>query len=281
MKARATFQRFGWGGQGRPRRHPLIAGVLILALVAQFGCASSGTDKRSALILLQPPPGETALKVAVTSGRFTPTFGIIKSDTHSVKEQLLFVALSPLIVVLMVPLFLLVLYEESAVERAERAEVVAKIEKREATIHEMVAAQRIQDDLLARVIVIGGKITPHAFMELTDRGPSTPGDHPDYHPLLQEVIYAVLEVVVESVALDGISDFGWDFRLIMSVNTRLVRTVDNAEIYVRTRTYYGKSWRTMEEWVGDPEGLRDELNQAYADIAEKTVEEIFLRPESN
>ncbi|WP_337287446.1 hypothetical protein [Candidatus Methylomirabilis sp.] len=43
MKARDTFQRFGWGSQGRSRRHPLIAGILVLVLVAQVGCASSGT----------------------------------------------------------------------------------------------------------------------------------------------------------------------------------------------------------------------------------------------
>lgn len=271
--------------QGKPTRHRLTAGVLILVLVAQFGCASSGSVKRSALDLLTPPPGEAVHKVAVTSGRFSPTFNIIDSNLPlSFKGHLLIAALAPFLFIPMIVLgpFIVAIGdaayrdEESAIERGKR------IAERKATVREMVAAQKIQDDLRDRVVAIGLAKTPHTFTGLVDQGPSAPGEQPDYRALSQEGVQAVLEVVVESVTLDGIGDIPYpEFRLVMTVNTRLVRTVDNAEISAKTRTYYGKRWQTMEAWVGDPEGFRDELNRVYVEIAERTVEEIFPRTESN
>lgn len=80
MKARDTFQRFGWRSQGRLRRHPLIAGILVLALVVQFGCATNGVDKRSASFLHFPVPRVAFYelgKAAIVSGRFAPTFAIV------------------------------------------------------------------------------------------------------------------------------------------------------------------------------------------------------------
>jgi hypothetical protein len=277
--------------RGKQRRHQLTAGILILALVAQFGCASSGSVKRSALDLLPPPPGEAVHRVAVTSGRFAPTFDIIGSRNAppSFKLQLLLVAIGPLVILFLLPALLLddiskaIESKESVNERAITwAKRVATLNERETTAREMVAAQKIQDDLRDRMVAIGLAKTPHAFTGLADQGPSTPGEQPDYSSLSQEGIQSVLEVVVESVTLDGIDDIpDREFRLVMTINTRLIRTVDNAEIYANTRTYYGKSWQTMEEWVGDPEGFRDELNRVYAEITERTVEEIFPRTESN
>lgn len=269
---------------GKPMRHRLTAGVLVLVLIVQFGCASGGSVKRSALDLLPPPPGEAVHKLAVTSGRFSPTFNIIDSNLPwSLKGQLLFVALSPWLLIpglVLGPSIVAIgdaLHDkESDIERGKR------IAERKATVREMVAAQRIQDGLRDRMVAIGLAQTPHTFTGVADRGPSAPGEQPDYRSLSQEGIQTVLEVVVESVTLDGINDIpDLEFRLVMTINTRLVRTVDNGEIYANIRTYHGKSWQTMAEWVGDPEGFRDELNRVYADIAERTVEEIFPRTESN
>lgn len=276
--------------RAKPMRRPLTAGILILALVAQSGCASSGTDKRSALDLLPPPPGEAVLKVAVTSGRFAPEFDIIDSNLPSSLKWQLFTALSIFVVG---PIFLISMvtgifpaaieimdaYEVGKESANERAKQVAE---RKAALREVVAGQSIQDDLRDRVIAIGRTRTLHTFTVLAGRGPSAPGEQPDYRPLSQEAIQAVLEIVVESVTLDGMDDIpDRVFRLMMIVNRRLVRTLDNGEISANTRTYYGKSWRSMEEWVGDLDGFGDELNRVYAEIAERTVEEVFLRTESN
>lgn len=270
--------------------HRLTAGILALVLLAQFGCASSGSVKRSALDLLPPPPGEAVHKVAVTSGRFAPTCDIIDSNLPSSLKWQLFTALGIFVVgpivfvsmatgILPAAIEIMDAYEVGKESANERAKQVAE---QKAALREMVAGQSIQDDLRDRVIAIGRTRTLHTFTVLAGRGPSAPGEQPDYRPLSQEGIQAVLEIVVESVTLDGMDDIpDRVFRLMMIVNRRLVRTLDNGEISANTRTYYGKSWQTLEEWVGDPEGFRNELNRVYAEIAERTVEEIFPRTESN
>jgi hypothetical protein len=160
-----------------------------------------------------------------------------------------------------------------------KAEPAVKLEERETIARKMVASQRIQDDLRDRVVAIGRAQTPHTLTVLADRGPSAAGEQPDYRPLSQEGIQAVLEVVVESVTLKShIGDLG----LVMTVKTRIVRTVDNAEIYANSLTYTdnGPTQTLLAGWVGQ-KGFQNELNRAYTDIAERTVEEVFLRTESN
>ena len=294
MKQRDVCRSLGWGSWGKQRRHPLTAGILVLVLIAQSGCASSGTDKRSAATLLFPLPREAFQRlgtVAVTSGRFAPTFDIVNGPTKGAVwgtskgalegffAPLQIVAFAPPAIML-VPFFMPVGLVAGAIEGA-KAEPAVKVEEREATIREIVAGERIQDDLLDRVVAIGRAKTPHTLTVLADRGLSAAGEQPDYSPLSQDGIQTVLEVVVESVILQGRFDLFPDtnpkLRLVVTVNRRLVRTVDNLEIDAKRSTYYGKSGKTLAEWVGDPEGFRNELNQAYADVAEMTVKELLLR----
>jgi len=270
-------------------RHSLTATILVLALVAQFGCASS----RSGPAVLPPPPGEAVRsglgKVAVTSGRFAPKLDIVGGPAKGAGEGAgrgaglgavgaLAVGASgggffAILGIMVAPVAAVV----GAIAGASMAEPAGKVEEREATAREIAAAQMIQDDLRDRVVAIGRAQTPHTLTVLADRGPSAAVERPDYRPLSQEGIQTVLEVGVESVMLEGsgrtIDPPLW---LVMTVNTRLVRTVDNAEIYANSLTYTGEKGRTLAEWVGGPEGFRDELNRAYAILAEKTVEEVFL-----
>lgn len=295
MKQRDVFWDLLGGAQQRllrrgKRHHPLTAGILVLVLVAQFGCASSGSDKKSALAPLSPPPGEAALKVAVTSGRFAPEFdivgapwkggvrGALKGGLEGFFAPLMFAAycLFPCIAVIapLMPVGLVA----GAIEGA-KAEPAVKLEERETIARKMIASQRIQDEFRDRVVAIGRGRTPHTLMVLADRGPTAVDERPDYRSLSQEGIQAVLEVVVESVTLKShIGDLG----LVMTVKTRTVRTVDNAEIYVDSLTYTdnGQTQTLLAGWVGQ-KGFQNELNRAYTDIAERIVEEIFLRTESN
>ncbi len=89
MRQLSKFRGLGRGSRGKRRRRPLTAGILILVLVAQFGCASSGTDKRSASTLLLPLPPEAFQglgTVAVTSGRFAPTFDIVDDPSRNTPQ---------------------------------------------------------------------------------------------------------------------------------------------------------------------------------------------------
>lgn len=277
-------------------RHSLTATILVLALVAQCGCASGRSGGISAPVGLPPPPGEAVRsglgKIAVTSGRFAPTFDIVGGPAKGAGEGagagagqgaklgLGVVAGGAFVLgpfaILLIPL-IAVGAGVGAIAGASSAEPAGKVEERGATAREIAAAQRIQDDLRDRMVAIGRAQTPHTLTVLADRGPSAAGERPDYRPLSQEGIQTVLEVGVESVILAGLwTTTDPPLWLVMTVNTRLVRTVDNADIYANSLTYTGEKGRTLAEWVGGPEGFRDELHRAYAILAEKTVEEVFL-----
>ena len=274
-------------------RHSLTATILILALVAQLGCTSGRSGKMFASAVLPPPPGEAVRsglgKIAVTSGRFAPKLDIVGGPAKGAGEGAgrgaglgavgaLAVGASgggygAILGIMVAPVAAVV----GAIAGASMAEPAGKVEEREATAREIAAAQRIQDDLRDRVVTIGRAQTPHTLSVLADRGPSAAGERPDYRPLSQEGIQTVLEVGVASVTLEGLGrTIDPPLWLVMTVNTRLVRTVDNADIYANSLTYTGEKGRTLAEWVGGPEGFRDELHRAYAILAEKTVEEVFL-----
>jgi len=306
MKARDVFRTLEWCSRGRSIPHPLIAGILIMALVTQFGCASGRASSKFVKMsthdlfpnapeeVVPPSPEETVRvgpgKVAVTSGRFDPKFDIVGGPTKGAGwgaakgavegffAPLQIVAAAPqaiLIAPFLMPIGLVVGLVEGA-----QAESAIKVEEREVALREIVAAQRIQDDLRDRVAAVGRVKTTYTLTVLPDRGPSALGERPDYRPLRKEGIRTVLEVAVESVTLQGGGSFdnaNPSLVLRMTVNGRWVRTVDNAELYGNTLTYYSKSKRTLAEWAGDPEGFRNELHQATAEIAEKIVKEGLLR----
>ncbi len=271
MKQLDVFRRLGWGSWGKPMRRPLTASILILATVAQFGCAS--------LPVLTPPPGEAVLKVAVTSGRFAPRFDIVMGPAKGASGGafkgavmgLVGMALAPVTV----PLGLII--------GATNAEPSAQIEEREAAAREIVTAQRIQENIRDRVVEVGRAKTPHTFIALADRGPSTIGELPDYRSLSQEGIQAVLEVVAERVKLHGNMRLDPALQMVMFVNWRLVRTADNAEVYSASLPYIDFQNRggwTLARWVNDPEIFRSGLDRAYTGIAEMIVKLAFVQPES-
>jgi len=231
--------------------------------------------------------------VAVTSGRFAPRLGIVGGPAKGAGEGVgrgaalgtgytiaygsqagATVPDGAIAGLILAPVGAVV----GAIVGAIVAEPAVKIEERENAARVIVAAQRIQDDLRDRVAAAGRDLTSHTLRVLADRGPSAAVERPDYRSLLQEGIQTVLEVGVESLTLESSAWGNIDppLWLVMTVKTRLVHTIDNAELYSNSLTYTGENGRTLTEWVGGPGGFRDELHQAYAVLAEKIVEEVFL-----
>lgn len=281
----------GIGGRRR-----VTAALLLLVLVAAFGCAGSGTggnfarmsthdlfpDAREEAVL---PLSEEAIrlrsgKVAVTSGRFDPTFDIVDGPAKGALRGAGRGLVSGFLVTLasfgiFAPEILL-----GPIRGAMTAEPAVTVEKRETAIRELVTAQKIRDDVRDGVVTVGRVKTTYILTVLTDQGPSAPDERPDYRSLRQEGIQTVLEVVVESVALEGGGNFDHanpSLALRMVVNVRWVRTNDNVELYRNKFSYYSKSKRTLAEWLSDPEGLRNELSHASAEIAQKIVKEGLFR----
>ncbi|MBZ0158569.1 MAG: hypothetical protein K8G79_00210 [bacterium] len=306
---RDVFRTLEWCSRGRSRRHSLIAGILVLVLVAQVGCAGSGTgnfvrmsthelfpDARKETVSPSQEGGIHSVsgKVAVASGRFDPKFDIMggpaKGGTRGALKGAVEGFFAPLQLaqaglagILIAPFLMPVGLVVGAVEGGS-AEPAVTVEVRAGALHEMVKTQKMQEDLRSRVVHLGSLKTAYTLMVLTDRGPNAPGDRPDYRPLRQEGAQTVIEVAVESVTLHGGGVFNHaNPALVVGVIGigRWVRINDNVELYGNRFTYYSKSNRTLAEWAGDPEGFRNELNQATAEIAEKIVQNIFPRKGSN
>lgn len=286
MRQLSEFRGLGWSSGGKRRRHPLTATILLLVLAVQVGCASSGSREGSALAQLPPLPKDVALHVVVVSGRFAPEFeivdgskkggvrGAVKGAAEGVSESVKLLGL-----VLSVPggIFLapipIVLIPVGLVGGAiEGASPTRAVKAEERDLAQMVADPKIQDDLRDRVVAVSLTRTPHTFIGLADKGPAVAGERPDYRPLLREGIQAVLELVIEKVTLKIDDPNLW---MVMTVRTRLVRTVDNADIYTDSLTY------TNTMWVIGLAVFQKERDLAYTEIAEKTIQEMFLRPESN
>lgn len=271
MSEISKFVSQGWDRLGTRVCHRLTAGILILLLVAQVGCA--GHSVRSL------PPGEGAQKLAVTSGAFTPTFDIVMGPAKGALGGAFKGAVWGLFGMTFVP----VTVPLGMIIGATNAEPSAKIEELEAVAREIVAAQRIQEKLRDRVVAIGSAQTPYTFIALADRGPSIISERPDYRSLSQEGIEMVLEVVAERVKLHGNMRLDPALQMVMFVNWRLVRTADNTEIHAASLPYLDFQNRgrwTLGRWVNDSEIFPNELDRAYTGIAEGIVKAMFLQQES-
>lgn len=286
--------------------HPVTTIILVLVLVAQSGYAGTGSDKMSA-----PTPRPSVAreasrglgKVAVTSGRFVPrlfidgleaeaeTTGIERrtlsegtvtfenDDLHVAVEMLVW---SPILFLMLpaLPVFAVLFWIDKPTEATEAE--VQEVNERLLTARKVMEVQGIQTqgDFRDRVVAIGRSRTPHTLTVLADRGPTAVDERPDYRSLSQEGIQTVLEVVIEETCLFSDVNGKPLLFLCMTVNTRMVRTVDNAEIYAKSRAHLSDV-RTLTEWIDGPEGFRNELDRIYLEIAEKIVNDVFLRTGSN
>jgi hypothetical protein len=157
------------------------------------------------------------------------------------------------------------------------ADSAAKVEERIAAVGRSLAAQKIQDDLLARVAALGRQQTSGRFTMLDGPGPRLAGNVAEYRSPVWEDVRTVLEITVTEISLRGrTTELDPNLSLAMTVNTRLVRRDDDAEIYRHSLRYSGGKGWTLAEWLDDVALLRAELDRASAMVAEKIVEEVFL-----
>lgn len=282
-----------------PTYHSLTATVLVVVLVAQSAYAGSGTAKIETSLLPLSSAREVSQglgKVAITSGRFTPRLLIDGIDADAeLPRQLLSDSLFPnsnndlkvvgeIIVWLPVlflllpglPFWILVAWLDKPTETTEAE--VREVNERRLAARKVITAQGIatQDDFRDRVVTIGRTRTPYALTVLPDRGPSTTVERPDYRPLAREGFQMVLEVTIHELCLFSDVNGKPLLFLCMTVNTRLVRAADNAEIYAKSRAHLS-DMRTLTEWVEGPVGFRNELDRSYAEIAEKIADDVFSR----
>ena len=118
--------------------------------------------------------------------------------------------------------------------------------------------------------------TGRPVVALADQGPAATDEEASYGHLSDQGINTVLEVSVRVVGLVGGHGSDPLLALVLNVRGRLVRTSDDAELYLHTVSYLSAP-RKFTEW-GEDEGrpVREELDRAYRYIAATIVEEAFL-----
>jgi hypothetical protein len=147
--------------------------------------------------------------------------------------------------------------------------------EQEAGARGVLAQPTIHDPLRDRVLEIARARTQQA-LSLAERRPATPDERPVYEGLIQDGIQTVLEVAVETLALEG-SGVDSPLGLTIRARARLILAADGAEIYAHTFGYFGREQRRLHEWAAsDATLLQQELERAYEKVADKIVTDVFL-----
>lgn len=272
-------------------RHLMITGLSIVFLLGQVGCATGP-------YLLPPPPSELVRgrlgTIGVVSAQFTPraelpppakgggagagrgmATGAGKGAALVGKLASGCVGEGCAIVLLMIPAAIIggVVGGVAGAASAVPAEAVADAET---ALKSALADLTIQETLRGHILRIAKARTPHAFVLVTEHGPSAPNGNVSYRSLASQGIDTVLETGVLTLDLVGEWDVNPPLALVMAVRTRLIRVTDDAELYAHTLEYLS-GFRTFTDWAADnAQPFRNELSLAYQSLSEKIVEELFL-----
>ena len=159
---------------------------------------------------------------------------------------------------------------------AVTAEDAAKVQEAETALKSVLAVEKVQEAMRERLLRVARELTRYRFAEPGRPSSPSPDEAAGYRSLASEGIDTILEISVAVVGLAGAPGINPPLAVVMMVRTRLVRVRDDAPIYEAVVQYRAGA-RTFTEWgVNNGQPFRDGLDQAYQQLAEKIVEELFL-----
>jgi hypothetical protein len=159
-----------------------------------------------------------------------------------------------------------------AVAGALMARPAAEVEAEEKQFASALAQRDAQACLRKQVAAYASDWTGNTVPVIPERGPKTAAGGADYSDLDAAQDLTILEVVVETLAIDG-----WGIRsprttLFVVARTRLLRGRDGAELYGSRIVFHSRE-RPWRQWT--PTGLADELDRACDLLAERISDEVF------
>lgn len=111
-------------------------------------------------------------------------------------------------------------------------------------------------------------------------GPKAPGSKADNSFLNKKGVDTVLEITVPDFGLSAASDINPPLAFFVNLQARLIRTTDGFVLYEQ-KYKYTSGLLLFTEWAADEaKRLREEFDCCYRDLAEKVVQEVFLRHNS-
>ena len=265
---------------GRVERR-VAAGILLIGLV---GCAH------------QPLPSEEIRDalgtVGVVSGRFTPQVklrtpakgrlsGAWREGVRGAVVGVLAGAPStdfftPLPILLGAALGLTASSVIGGVYGALTALPAEPIEEAEARLKTVLAGLTIQEAMRDRIFRVLQDRRNDRSVLLTDKGPGAPDEPITYRSLSDNGIDTILEVAVQVVGLDGHWAADPALAVLITVRTRLLRSLDDTVLSAHTFEYRSGKGRFTEWASSDAKGFLKELDRGYARLADRIVETLII-----
>lgn len=147
----------------------------------------------------------------------------------------------------------------------------------DAAVTRVFSNERVQARLFEKVIEIARRDTGKSIRALADEGPREDDTTSNYRALAAQGIDTVLEVEVSRVGLAGGGGADPELVLFLEASARLVRTLDNEEIYAHEDFVHLSEQLEFSLWgVDDAWPVREALQRAYPALAGRIVDTVFL-----
>ncbi len=149
----------------------------------------------------------------------------------------------------------------------------SEAEKIETAINNALSALRVQETMAGHMVRASRALVDYRFYPEPVLSEATP----DHGFLKGKGIDTAMEVFVEGVGFEGGSGSDPAIAFFMNIRERLVRTSDGSVLY-ENKLIYRSAKRKFSLWSkNNAEVLSAEFDRAYQGLAEKVVEETFLR----
>lgn len=270
--------------------HRVVLSFLLLAC----GCATTHTSKPltpEEVDLLKARLGE----IGVARAQYVPPVEVqtpSKGPKEGAQDGAVVGALAPMRVgvylmfacadpyCLLLPLAGVVLAPIGAVIGAVGGAVTADpeevVSEREAILHDATAALRPQEHMQQQFVSRLATASTFPFRELADAGPTAPEEKPDYRQFKDVGVKTVNEIAVRKLRLTGWGKVKPNLSVRLEIQTRLVSTADNSELYCEVLTCSSGSYK-FEEWAEhEAKQFLEQIDACYIDLANWAVLDIYF-----
>jgi hypothetical protein len=150
-------------------------------------------------------------------------------------------------------------------------------QKIDASVARVFSTEPVQTRLFEKVVELVRRDTGKSVQALAEEGPGQDEKTPDYRALAAQGLDTILEVGVTRVGLAGAGGADPELFLFLEADARLVRTLDNKEIYAHKNFLYLSERLKFSLWAtDDARPAREALQRAYPALAGRIVDTIFL-----
>lgn len=171
----------------------------------------------------------------------------------------------------------------AAIYGALTAEDPQLVEETEVVLNQALDNLKIQETLREAILKESEKRTRNSWIILSEEGPKTRDEKPDYLLLEKEGVNTILEARVESLGLvePPFSEAGLasdpPLAMFMTVQVRVIGT-SNGEVLYEKPFQYKTGYRTYLEWAADhAKPFRDAVRTSFQSLGGEIIWHLFWR----